>query len=482
MKKKQKIFIMKKLVLSLVALASTMSVMAQRDPIVMRINGQNVTRSEFEYNYNKNNAEGVVDKKDLNEYVDLFINYKLKVMAALDDHLDTLSTYKTEFRQYRDQQIRPLMVPATAVESEIRAYYDNMLKSLEGHELYLPAHIFLHLGQDATAMEKSAAKVRIDSIYSALKAGADFEDLARKHSDDKQTGMRGGVIQWVGPHQLLPEMEETMYSLRDSGEVAAPILSTVGYHIIQLKGRKPLDSYEKLHEQIQNFLEQRGIRDQLADKAVDSLAKMRHISVEQVMDQETEKACANDEDLKYLVQEYHDGLLLFEECSRKVWEPASKDTLGIEKFFKKNKKKYAWSTPHFKGMVYYCRQQGDVDAVKKLLKGVDEKSWTKAVRERFNKDSVTVRMEQKLFVLGGNAFVDSLVFKINAKKAKPRKDFPYSGAVGTILKKGPAKWTDVSADVVADFQAKREEEFVAELRRRYKVEVFADVLKTVNNH
>ena len=76
---------------------------AQEDPIVMRINGTPVTRSEFEYNYNKNNSEGVIDKKNVEEYVELFVNYKLKVLAALDDHLDTLSSYQKEFRQYRDQ-------------------------------------------------------------------------------------------------------------------------------------------------------------------------------------------------------------------------------------------------------------------------------------------------------------------------------------------------------------------------------------------
>lgn len=474
--------IMSKFVGSLVAMMFALPAMAQNDPVVMKINGKAVTRSEFEYNFNKNNTEGVVDKKGLEEYVDLFINYKLKVEAALDDHLDTLTSYLQEFRQYRDQQIRPLLVKPNAVEQEVRNYYDNMKNSLEGHDLYLPAHIFLHLGQQATAEQQAAGKVRIDSIYNALKAGANFDELARKCSDDQQTAVRGGIIQWVGPHQLLPEMEKAMYELKDSGEISAPVLSPVGYHIIQLKGRKPLDSYGTLHDQIANLLTQRGIREQLASQAAEVLAEERKMSVEEVLDQETEKACAKDDELKYLVQEYHDGLLLFEECSRKVWEPAAKDTVGIEKFFKKNKKKYAWKVPHFKGMVFYCRQEGDVEAVKKLLKGADDAEWTKLVREQFNKDSVCVRMEQKLFVKGGNAFVDSLVFKVQEGKTKPRKDFPHSGVVGTLLKKGPAKWTDISADVVADYQAKREEEFVAELRKRYKFEVYEDVLKTVNNH
>ncbi len=473
---------MRKLVWAFVIWMGCAAAFAQNDPVVMKINGKDVTRSEFEYNYNKNNTDGVVDKKELDEYVDLFINYKLKVEAALDDRLDTLTSYQQEFRQYRDQQIRPLLVSDQAVENEARNYYDNMLKSLEGHDLYLPAHIFVHLPQQATDEQKAAGKVRIDSIYQALKAGASFEELAAKHSDDKQTGARGGLIQWVGPHQLLPEMEEVMYALKDSGDVAAPVLSTVGYHIIQLKGKKPLDGYEVLHDQIVNLLTQRGIREQLAMTAVENLAKERGISQEAVMDQETAKACAKDEELKYLVQEYHDGLLLFEECSRNVWEPAAKDTTALIKFFKKNKKKYAWDIPHYRGMVYYCRQYADVEGVKKLLKGVDEADWTKVVREKYNKDSVCVRMEQKMFTRGNNAHVDSLVFKVQAGKTKPRKDFPYSGAVGTVLKKGPAHWTDVSADVVADYQAKREEEFVADLRKRYKVEVYPDVLKTVNKH
>lgn len=459
------------------------SVAQTADPIVMRINGKPVPRSEFEYNYNKNNTEGVLDKKDLEEYVDLFINYKLKVQAAEDAQLDTLTSYQQEFRQYRDQQIRPMLVTPAAEEAEIRNYYDNMVKSLEGHDLYLPAHIFIHVTQDASKEEQAAAKARIDSIYNEIVKGARFDDMAKQYSDDKQTGARGGLIQWIGPHQLLPELEEAIFAMKDSGEIAAPVLSTVGYHIIQLKGRKPVETYGELRPQISRYLEQRGLKDQLASKAVDSLAEKSGKTVEQILDEETERLCAQDDELKYLVKEYHDGLLLFEVCTREVWDPASKDTLGLEKYFKKNKKNYNWDKPHFMGMVYHCRQESDVEAVKKVLKGVDESLWVKTVRESFNKDSVTVRMEQKLFAQGDNAFADSLGLKVKpTKKASVRKDFPYIGAVGTILKKGPKKWTDVSAQVVADYQQECEKQYVAELRKRYKVEVYKDVINTVNNH
>ena len=82
----------------------------QNDPVVMTVNGKPVTLSEFEYSYNKNNSEGVIDKKTVDEYVDLYLNYKLKVAAALDARYDTLTSFKQEFAQYRDQQVRPAMV------------------------------------------------------------------------------------------------------------------------------------------------------------------------------------------------------------------------------------------------------------------------------------------------------------------------------------------------------------------------------------
>ena len=141
---------MKKILISLSLVALAMTAAAQEDPIVMRINGVPVTRSEFEYNYNKNNSEGVIDKKNVDEYVDLFVNYKLKVQAALDDKLDTLSSYQKEFRQYRDQQIRPLLVPEGAKEAEVRKYYDGLLSRLEGKQLLQPAHILIVLPQDAS--------------------------------------------------------------------------------------------------------------------------------------------------------------------------------------------------------------------------------------------------------------------------------------------------------------------------------------------
>ena len=480
--KRMKIFIAS---LALAALSAT-DLVAQTndsDPVVMTVNGKPVTRSEFEYNFNKNNTDGVVDHKTVEEYAELFANYKLKVEAALDARLDTLTSFQQEFRSYRDQLIRPMLVPSSVVENECLAYYQRMKESLQGQDLVLPAHIFLRLVQTASKEEQEARKQRIDSIYAALQDGADFAELARKHSEDVQTAVRGGQLPWIGPNQTLKEFEDVVYSL-EVDQVSEPFLSTVGYHIVKLLSRKPLESYEELKPNIARYLESQGLQDKLAAQMLDSLsaASATQKSVEQILDEETERLCAEDSDLKYLVQEYHDGLLLFEECNREVWEPAQKDTTGIERYFKKQRKQYAWDKPHFRGMVYYCKEAADVKAVKKALKKLDEAQWTSATRDRFNKDSVTVRMEYRMFQQGDNANVDVLAFKDKRAELKPVTGFPHAAVVGKVLKKGPDRWTDVGKQVVSDYQHVREDEFVQLLRQRYPVEIDHEALKTVNNH
>jgi len=472
---------MKRIALFIFYLSFITSAFAQEDPIVMRINGVPVTRSEFEYNYNKNNSEGVIDKKDVKEYVELFVNYKLKVQAALDDHLDTLSSYQKEFRQYRDQQIRPLLVPEGAKENECRAYYDGMVARLEGKQLLQPAHILIHLKQDATDEQKAAAKVRIDSVYQALKDGADFAELAKQVSQDPGSAARGGMLPWIGPNQLVKEFEDVAYSL-EVNEISEPFLMPFGYDIIKLMGKKDLETYDELHDMIMKYLDNQGIENHLAQQVLDSIAGQNEKTVEQILDEKTEEFCAKDNELKYLVQEYHDGLLLYEECNSKIWEPAAKDTLALESYFKKNKKQYAWDEPHFSGMAYYCKDAADVDAVKKLVKKLPQDKWMSTIRETFNKDSIMVRVERRVFKKGDNANIDKLAFKVKDAELKPVKNYPYVGIFGKVLKKGPAEWTDVSNQVVSDYQRLKEDEFVADLRKRYTFEIDEAALETVNNH
>ncbi len=374
------------------------------------------------------------------------------------------------------------MTPA-AEEAACRKYYDSMKESIGPAGLVLPAHIFVHLPQQAPADAQAQARARIDSIYAALQAGTPFDTLARYNSDDKMAARNCGELGWIGPRQTLPEFEEQAYKLQ-KGELSAPFLSTVGYHIVLMKDRKQVEPYEELRPQIQAFLERRGMKDQIANAVVDSMVQASNgaLTVEQVMDREAERLAAQDLDLKYLIQEYYDGLLLYEISNREVWGKAAKDTLGLERYFKKNKRKYKWEAPRFNGLLYHCRTAEQADGVKKLLKRVDEDQWVSTLRKAYNSDSVLqMRVEKRLFKQGENAYVDSLVFKAHDGKTKVQKQFPHVGVYGKKLKK-PRGWMDVKNEVVLDYQNQLEEEFRKWLMPKYEVEIFRNVLNTVNKH
>jgi peptidyl-prolyl cis-trans isomerase SurA len=454
------------------------------DPVVMTVGDEPVTRSEFEYNFNKNNTDAVVDKKTVREYADLFAVYKMKVRAALDAKMDTITSFQKEFRHYRDLQIRPLLVPEVVMEKQCQDYYDGMLQALGGKDLIRPAHILVLVPQNADAKVQEEKRLLADSIYNALLQGTAFEELAHTLSDDVQTGKNGGALPWIGPGNTLKEFEDVAYGLQP-GEMSKPFLSPVGYHIVKMLERKQLEPFDTLHPQIHSFMERRGVHERLATDALDSIVKKYdgQYTTDQILDMETERLCANNQELKYLVKEYHDGLLLYELCSTQIWEPAKADTVGLERYFKANKKNYAWDTPHFSGMIYYCKSEADVKLVGKMLKKQkDDSKWIGMVREQFNKDSVMVRMDKRLFTKGENPNVDALVFKVKDKEAKSLDGFPYIGHVGKVLKKGPAKWTEVATQVVQDYQKVQEDKYVENLRKKYPVVIFEDKLSTVNNH
>ena len=477
---------LKKILTSCALYLSVAAVSAQHndDPVVMTVGGEPVTRSEFEYNFNKNNTDAVVDKKTVSEYADLFAVYKMKVRAALDAKMDTITSFQKEFRHYRDLQIRPLLVPEVVVEQQCKDYYDGMLQALGGKDLIRPAHILVLVPQNADAKVQEEKRLLADSIYNALLQGAAFEELAHTLSDDVQTGKNGGALPWVGPGNTLKEFEDVAYALQ-AGQMSKPFLSPVGYHIVKMLERKQLEPFDTLHPQIHRFMERRGVYERLATDALDSIVKKYdgQYTADQILDMETERLCAANPELKYLVKEYHDGLLLYELCSTRIWEPAKADTVGLEQYFKANRKDYAWDTPHFSGMLYYCKDKADVKLVKKMLKKQnDDSKWIGMVREQFNKDSVTVRMDKRLFAKGDNSNVDAVVFMVKGKDAKPLDGFPYIGHVGKVLKKGPAKWTEVGAKVVQDYQKAQEDKYVDGLRKKYPVVIFEEVLSTVNNH
>ena len=345
------------------------------DPVVMTINGQNVTRSEFEYSYNKNNGDEVIEKTTVEQYVPLFVNYKLKVAAALDARLDTLTSFKQEFAKYRDQQVRPTIVTSEDVENEARKIYDDRQKMIGDKGLIRPAHILIRLAQKASSAAQDSAKARIDSIYACLRSGADFADLATRLSQDPGSAKRGGLLPWICIGQTLKEFEDVAFSL-NKGEMSKPFLSPVGYHIVKMTDRKQLEPYDSLRANIITFIEKRNLRDAIAQRKVSEMVKSSdgRLTAAEIMQQRADSLAKVDEAMKYLIQEYHDGLLLFEISNREVWEKAAADSAGQMKWYKKYRKKR-----------YGKKKYEEVKAaVTADWQDELEKRWVDALRKRYD--------------------------------------------------------------------------------------------------
>ena len=128
-----------------------------------------------------------------------------------------------------------------------------------------------------------------------------------------------------------------------------------------------------------------------------------------------------------------------------------------------------------------ANSQENLDKIKEILEGQEFENYKQAIEENLPKDSVrTVRVEVGIFAPGDNAWVDSLAFG-QGEGGKLRRGFVVADIVGEVID-APQTYKDVKGLVTADYQKFLEEKWVKSLRKKYKVKIDKDVLKTVNSH
>ena len=635
-------------------LAATETV--KTDAVLMTIGSSKVTVSEFENVYHKNNTkEGTMDTKSLNDYVELFVNFKLKVKEAEELGLDTAKSFKEELAGYRKQLAQPYLTDKDVNEKLLKETYDRMQEdihashilvkvsdnalpkdTLEAYNKILKIRARILKGEDfnkvasekgisddpsakdnggdlgfftalqmvypfesaaystkvgdvsmpirtrygyhiikVTERRKAQGEVmvahimvkttpnmskedslntytKITEIYSKLKAGSKFEDLAQEFSDDKSSAKKGGELPWFGTGKMPIEFEKVAFSMANKGDFSQPMRSKYGWHVIKLIDKRGLATFEDMKNELKakvtkDSRSQAGRASLIAKvkaeykfkenpKLVDDFIKVmdsslfegrwdiakakalnkpmfnlnekvysqvefaNYISSHQSKRPKTdvkivlnqfykqfveETAVAYEEarlDQKYpefkaLMQEYRDGILLFELTDQKVWSKAVKDSTGSKAYYEKNKTNFMWDE-RAEASVYSCANEKVAAQVRGLMK---KKKSEKDILAAANKDSqLNLQVETRVFSKGENEFVDKNWNPGTSADIKSEKDKKTIIIVtAKLLMPEPKSYLDSKGMVTADYQNYLEKEWIASLKAKYSVTVDKAVLSTI---
>ena len=615
-----------------------------QDEVLMTINGEPITKAEFEYIYNKNNTDNAIDKKTLDEYVDLFVNFKLKVAEAKAQGFDTLPSFKRELNGYRKQLAKPYLTDTELEDALYQEAYSHFSEDCEVSHILIRTEREdtltsynkaievikrLNAGEDFSKVadetsddqsvvrnhgylgwftalqlvwpfEKAMYELPLNQISTPIKssygyhvikvhnrrpawgqvnarhimkmcsdrmpqemqekkyqemieikkrldAGEDFATLAMELSDDKASAQKGGDLGWFGIGRMVRDFEAAAFTLQP-GETSEIIKTQFGYHIINLKEKRGVEPFEKKKADIQRMMQyddrgsaaktsfinklkkdynfqinqqevtlakvliaQHADNDSLlktesekyqnaiisfADQQIptsefiayyittkklgtDIDSKLAQIAEMKLMQYEDSQLENKYVDFANLMKEYHDGILLFEVSNREVWEKAIKDVDGLNEYFKKNKKKYTWNEPRYKGFVVKCKDEAIAKQLKKAIKKMNPDSVVNYIRKQVNNDSVTfATVERGLWKQGENSYIDLTEFKSSNTQVEVNEELPITIVVGKMLKK-PTTYTDVRGSITADYQNHLEKVWIETLRNKYVVKINQEILNTL---
>lgn len=232
---------MKKLIFSMMAVLAMTSVMAQ-DEVIMTIAGKPVTTSEFLYIYEKNNQETGVESKSLDEYVDLFVNFKLKVAEAEARGIDTTQEFVKELAGYRAQATGKYMVDSAAFDSLVLMSYARMQHPRRAAHIAIQCPMGSSDSVQAAALAKiEEARVRVTTGLTVTKTvkkkiktiqqpKEDFFAVAREVSTDPGVQDNNGELGWITVFRYVYPFEDAVYNT-PVGEVTPIFRTAYGYHI-----------------------------------------------------------------------------------------------------------------------------------------------------------------------------------------------------------------------------------------------------------
>ncbi|MDZ7606751.1 MAG: peptidylprolyl isomerase [Cyclobacteriaceae bacterium] len=208
---------------------------------LMTLAGDTITAEEFIYLYEKNNFnnDSIYSENDVNTYLELFQNFKLKVRAAEAAGIDTTQAFKSEYKTYKDQLIRPYLAESRENDRLVQEAYEHMQWEIDA------AHIMVSLSQDALPEDTLVAYNKIDGLLKSARSGIDFEELAFQYSEDPSAKTNKGRLGYFTAFQMVYSFEEAAFNT-PVDSISGIIRSQFGYHILKVLDKRPYSGKVKV--------------------------------------------------------------------------------------------------------------------------------------------------------------------------------------------------------------------------------------------
>ena len=407
-------------------------------------------------------------------------------------------------------------------------------------------HILKLFPQNATEEQKAECKHKMDSIYALLKAGVNFEEMAKAESQDG-SARNGGELGWFGRGRMVKPFEDVAFALAD-GEISEPFATQFGYHVIKkvahgvaplneirtglenaisrderaglIKERRMTDLKNKYNYRLNPDFE-KMLNTQLAagydsafvannikgnkmtmftfggkhsatvgelmphinpksrfatadDAKAYVLSCVEPVAEKALTDYHARELVKSNPDYRNLLNEYRDGMMLFEISNRRVWKAASKDTVGLENYFNEHRADYTWDEPRFKGIILSAKNDSVLDLVKADIQRMAADTLTEALHQKYGTD---IRMERMVVKKGENNLADYLAFHEGDKPERKGYESFMILEGGVIAQ--PEEMADVRGAVTSDYQDVLEQRWKEELAVKYPAKIYQKVLKQV---
>lgn len=206
-----------------------------QSPTLLKIDDQTVSADEFEYLYQKNNStqeDSLWDRQKIQEYLDLYVNFKLKVEESKDLGMDTSQAFKKEFEIYKNQLAEPYLTPKNVSDKLVKEAYSRLNESVRA------SHILIMVEQYANPEDTLAAYKKIQDVRKKAVAGENFAELAKIYSDDPSGKINGGDLYYFSSLQMVYPFETAAYAT-EKGNISEIVRTRFGYHILKVTDKKP---------------------------------------------------------------------------------------------------------------------------------------------------------------------------------------------------------------------------------------------------